>query len=125
MEKIWKDSEMKIQTEKEKRKNTHRQEGKENTKLDIPLESRGKCCPCLGCVHKPLCLNAAFLQVHYSVDITSGLMEKLLLDTQNEWVVQAATKICVCMSGCAYVCTHVILAFGVCLCVSCFEPQDR
>lgn len=56
-------------------------------------------CPGQACVHKPLCLNAAFLQVHYSVDITSGLMEKVLLDTENEsrcqppWVKQAATKI--------------------------------
>lgn len=85
-------------------------------------------CPTLACAHKIVSFNAAFLQVHYEVDITSGLMEKLLLDTQNGThcllprVVHAVIEyMCVFKGACE--CNSCILekVFGF-LCVGVFFP---
>lgn len=88
----------------------HTEGNGETLTFGILLWSRETLLSSLACVHKPLCLNAAFLQVHYSLDISSGLMEKLLLDTQNgsccqsPWVIKTASNKCVCLSEtvCAY-----------------------
>lgn len=88
----------------------HTEGNGETLTFGILLWSRETLLSSLACVHKPLCLNAAFLQVHYSLDISSGLMEKLLLDTQNgsccqsPWVIKTASNECVCLSEtvCAY-----------------------
>lgn len=120
-EEIQKDPEMEIEKESKRNTHTHKEERKKPHQVRHHIIEQRNILPQSGLVYKLLCLNAAFLQVHYSVDITSGLMEKLLLDTQNETrcqlprVKQDATKICVFVRECVHTgcaCVHTC-GFGL------------
>ena len=125
-EKIQKDPEVKILTERAKQK-------KKKSSFDILIEGRGIFCPSLACVHKAQCTNAAFVQLHYRVDIRSNGKNccwthkiEVIANCPGQYtLLQKYMFVCLSMNVCMQMMhMRVWPLISVCVCV-CLQPQDK